>query len=161
MLRVLLGVAFEPPEFCLRKLQEKLDRAGRLVAPSATVLVLLRFCFGWCQIIHHARMMPSAESSTSPPLKGVAVSTSLQKKKGCVGTKDPVLQSLAAFLAQRSSTTSLCSTSWSEYNDTDVIAAEPQVRRNTREDAAWRPDGATRTQSYLSNFVRRSLSRHL
>ena len=44
---------------------------------------------------------------------------------------------------------------WSEYNDTpdpDVSAAETQFRRNIREDAAWKPDGATPFQSYSSNL---------
>ena len=33
-----------------------------------------------------------------------------------------------------------------------MSAAETQVRRNIREDAAWRPGGATRTQCYRSSL---------
>ena len=61
----LLGAAFGPPGLCLHMLLGKLDQAEKLMAqfvrPSpvpTTTVVLLRFCFGWCQISCHARKMP-------------------------------------------------------------------------------------------------------
>ena len=78
---------------------------------------------------------------------------SIKKQAASASETRPPLP--AAFLASSSSATSLCSSLWSERNDTqdpDVSAAETQFRRNIREDAAWKPDGAARTQSYLSNL---------
>ena len=76
-------------------------------------------------------------------------------KRSGFGIRDSVLPSPAAFLSSSGSATCLCSRLRSDFNgtlDPDVSAAETQFRRNIREDAVWRPDGATRTQSYPSNL---------
>ena len=80
----------------------------------------------------------SAESPKSSLLRRRGSRTGLDQKK-CFGVREPVLHSSAVFLASSSSTTSLCSSLWSEYNDTpdpNGSAAETQLRRNSRDDAA-------------------------
>ena len=58
---------------CHRELQEKLDRAERLMTQlvrlqfPATALVLLRFCLGWCQMSYHARAMPPRQHAPLRP----------------------------------------------------------------------------------------------
>ena len=137
----LLGAAFGSPDCCFRKLQEKLDRAERLMTPpnsSASSLepLLLRFCLDWCQTSYHARTMPldcllfcaqKVQTSRKNCLGGVipvAMTMRLgsllrppSKKRG-FGTRDPVLHSTAAFLASSSSATSFCNSLWTGYNDT-------------------------------------------
>ena len=69
------------------------------------------------------------------------------KERG-FGIRDPVLHSLpAVFLASSSSTASFYSlrSVFHDAHNPDVTAAEMQFRHSMREDAAWRPDGASRT----------------
>ena len=62
----LLGAAFFPADFVLRKSQEKLGRARHLmflltrIRSHAVTLLLLDFGFRWCQLSCHARFLPAA-----------------------------------------------------------------------------------------------------
>ena len=66
-----------PLDFCLRKLQEKLDRAERLMTQlvrlqsPATALVLLRFCLGWCQISPPSSLSSVPQSADVPSRTGL------------------------------------------------------------------------------------------
>ena len=82
-------------------------------------------------------------------------------KKGGFGIRDlPCPPLPAAFLTSSSSTSSLCHSLWSEYEDTldpHVTVAETQFRLSVQEDAAWRLDGATRTTERPVQPVGRTL----
>ena len=87
--------------------------------------------------------------------EGAWLRTQASIKKGGFGIRGPALHSSAAFLASSSSTSALYKSFWSEFKDThdpDETAAETQFRLGVGGDAAWRQDGAPRTQSYLSNL---------
>ena len=69
-------------------------------------------------------------------------------KKGGFWIRDTVLQSLAAFLASKSSTATLSNKLWEVYNDTPQPYFIP-----TR---PWRPVGSTRTRRRLTQTASRS-----
>ena len=119
------------------------------VQSLATALILLTFCFGWCQISCHARTMPPASLHLCAQLMQTSLKSCLGRiiqapitegawlrdrapmKKGGSGVRDPVLRSPAAYLAPSSSTSSLCKSLWSEFKDThdpNVTAAEAHFR---------------------------------
>ena len=155
----LLGAAFGPPDFRLRKLQQVLDRAEKLMTQlvrlqsPATAAVLAFASAGARSAAMPARCPRTASSSA--PRKMRTFAHRLPSSKVDSATETPFSTHQASFPPSSSSTTSICGSPWADHNDThdpNVAAAETQFRRNIREDAAWRPDGATHTQSYLSNL---------
>ena len=96
-----LKTAFGPPDFYLRKLQEKLDRVERLmthlVRLQTMATALLRFCLGWCQ----TQKMPTTFGKcfggiiqTSMIYEAcLRAQASIKKRESSI--RDPVLHSLA------------------------------------------------------------------
>ena len=76
------------------------------------------------------RELSSAETSKSPSPKRLWLRAQASIKKGGFGTRHPVLQSLAAFLASSSSADSLCNSLWAECNDTHTTPTWPLLRPN-------------------------------
>ena len=109
------------------------------------------FRLGWCQISYHARPMlpdsPSSEASWCAITLEARLCAQASIKKGGFG--DPMLHFPAAFLATSSSTAALCNSLWTHpmWTPPRHISATP-----SDDDAAWRPDAAMRTQSYLSHL---------
>ena len=93
------------PDFCLRTVQDKLDRADRLVTQlvrlqsPATALILHPLCLGRCQISCHARTMPPVFSFKKLPRWNHPSShhrAQASIKAGGFGIRDPVLHSRTA-----------------------------------------------------------------
>ena len=128
------GRCFRPPG--LRKLQEiwtapRCSSASTLRPPPSSSFAVASA--GTRSPIMSARCSPDSLRLCGPKMQ-----TSPNKRlgEGGIGSRDPGLHSLAAFLASSSSTTSLCRSLWPGCNDThdpDVAAAEAHFRRAIRE----------------------------
>ena len=161
-----------------RKLQERLNRAERLVAHVSDFSLqpppVLRFCLGWCQTSYHARTMPpdtllfcvqkNADVLQEQPRRdhpsrhysgGVAPCTSLHQKKRRLRHLRSRPPFTCCLLGLEPAQRSFCNRLRSQNNDTSE-PTWPLPRRNSAATSEKKQPGdrddATRTQSFLSNL---------